>query len=239
MARLAAALNIWDVPLTVISDRCKGLSDAVAETLPMAAHSFCAFHIHQNVVQRFGKAAAAHVWNIANASTEREFATAVEALGNVSPGARDYLAGIPRDQWVRAFFPLPRFGHVTSNIAESANAWLLECRKRHPMRLFVKAIQKINVRFAERREKYANGNETDIVDDVFATIVTNTEAGRRLDVISASDDVFDVQSRPGSNASRTVNLLTMECSCKLFQDLGYPCPHACSALLHVIVDTGR
>ena len=119
MAHLAAALNIWDVPLTVISDRCKGLSDAVAETLPMAAHSFCAFHIHQNVVQRFGKAAAAHVWNIANASTEREFANAVDALGNVSPGARDYLAGIPRDQWVRAFFPLPRFGHVTSNIAES------------------------------------------------------------------------------------------------------------------------
>ena len=104
------------------------------------------------------------------------------------------------------------------------------------MRLFVKAIQKINVRFAERREKYANGNETDIVDDVFATIVTNTEAGRRLDVISASDDVFDVQSRPGSNASRTVNLLSRECSCNLFQDLGYPCPHACSATLHVGVD---
>ena len=61
------------------------------------------------------------------------------------------------------------------------------------MRLFVESIQKINDRFAERREKSANGNETDIVDDVFATIVTNTETGRRLGVISASDDVFDVQ----------------------------------------------
>ena len=29
------------------------------------------------------------------------------------------------------------------------------------MRLFVKAIQKINVRFAERREKYVNENETE------------------------------------------------------------------------------
>ena len=53
-----------------------------------------------------------------------------------SPTAHADIAKIPKEQRERAFFPLPRYGHVTSNIAESTNAWLLECRKRSPMKLF-------------------------------------------------------------------------------------------------------
>ena len=42
---LADSLNIHDTPLTVISDRCKGIDNAVSELLPRAGHSYCAFHI--------------------------------------------------------------------------------------------------------------------------------------------------------------------------------------------------
>ena len=38
--RLADALDIRDTPVTVISDRCKGLDNGVSEFLPRAAHSY-------------------------------------------------------------------------------------------------------------------------------------------------------------------------------------------------------
>ena len=105
-----------------------------------------------------------------------------------------------------------------------------------PRRLFITVIQKINAMFAERREKYAAGNETDIADRIFAKMVKRTEDGRKLEARHASGPVFDVQSCEGSDASRVVNLETRECSCMKFQDYGYPCKHACSAALQAGVD---
>ena len=69
---LADALDIHDAPLTVISDRCKGIDNCVSEFLPRAAHSHCVFHIWQNALS-YGKTAADFVWLLANASTVNEY----------------------------------------------------------------------------------------------------------------------------------------------------------------------
>ena len=137
---------------------------------------------------------------------------------------------------MRAFFPMPRYGHVTSNIAEETNASLAKIRKYPPTKLFIKAIQKINATFTEKREKYPNGNETGLVDTTFAKVVKNTEKGRRLEARRVSENVFDVDSHAGSEVSRVVNLHERTCSCIKFQDLGIPCEHACSAALKDGVD---
>lgn len=39
--------------LVVISDREKGLTQAVRETLPDCAHSYCIYHIEKNIKSRF------------------------------------------------------------------------------------------------------------------------------------------------------------------------------------------
>ena len=124
MSHLADALNVRDVQLTVMSDRCKGIDTAVAEFMPRSSHALCAFHISQNVAQRYGRHAASHVWRIANASTPEEYESSLAAVARVSLAAANYLEDIPREHWVRAFFPMPRLGHVTSNMVESLNAWL-------------------------------------------------------------------------------------------------------------------
>ena len=233
--RLAAALGIHDTPLTVISDRCKGIDSGVSEFLPRAAHSFCAFHIRQNMA-KYGKAAAGFVWKIANASTPGQYNELMAALRAISNGAHADLAKIPREHWVRAFFPLPRYGHVTSNIAESTNASLLKIRKCSPLKLFMKTIQKINATFAERREKYATANPADLADTIFAIVAKNLEDGRRLEARTVDGITFDVDDQPGSQASRIVNLTARTCTCMKFQDHGFPCAHACSAALKANVD---
>ena len=233
---LADALGIHDTPLTVISDRCKGIDNGVAEYLPRAAHSYCTFHISKNVLQ-FGQPAADFVWKLAYATTKREYKEAMAVLRSISPKAHEYIKEkVKRDRWVRAFFPLPRYGHITSNIAESSNSSFLKIRKYPPMKLFVKAVRKINATFEEKRALYANRNPADIVDKVWAVVVKNVEDGRRLAARSVGGNIFDVDSQAGSSLSRTVDLGARTCSCLLFQDLGYPCIHACSAALKAGVD---
>ena len=216
VSHLAHALNVRDVQLTVISDRCRGIDTAVAEFMPRALHSLCAFHISQNVAQRYGRQAASHVWRVANASTPGEYDSALAALAQVSLGAAHYLEDIPREHWVRAFFALPRFGHVTSNVAESVNAWLLEQRSQPPLRFFLDTIQKINALFHERWLKYEKLNPNDIEPETFASIVRNTEDGRRLECVNVFGMKFQVQSRVAGGALRDVDLERRECSCKQF-----------------------
>ena len=151
----------------------------MSEFLPRAAHSYFTFNIRQNMA-RFGTAAANFAWTVANAGTLEQYNEAMAALRRISPKAYAYLDKIPKEHWVRAFFPLPRYGHVTSNIAESMNSVLRDCWKRPPMTLFVKVVRKITANFAEKRERYAAGNATDIVETVFAELVANTDAGRQL-----------------------------------------------------------
>ena len=232
---LADALNIRDTPLTVISDRCKGIDKGVTEFLPRAAHSYCTFHISQNMA-KYGKAVVAFVWKLANASTLEQYNTLMAALKVISLKAHADIDKIPKEHWVRAFFPLPRYGHVTSNIAEATNSAILKLRKCAPLKLFVKAIRKINATFAERREKYANADPTDLADTIFPTLAKNLEDGRRLEARTVDGISFDVDDQPGSLAQRVVNLTERTCTCMMFQDLGIPCPHACSAAFKANVD---
>ena len=228
---LADALNIRQMPLTIISDRCKGIDSAVSLVLPRASHSFCAFHIKQNVLQKYGTGAASFVFDIANASTVDEYKAAMNGLLSVSPAAKVYLKKLKKINWVRAFFPMPRFGHVTSNVAESINASLLECRKNPPVKLFLETVDKINSLFWERREMYYNKDPNDLVECVFVSVCKNLSDGRSLKATRTFGMVFKVQSSINENTERVVDLERRTCTCKTFEDMGFPCRHACAAAI--------
>src|SRR5205814_587487 len=44
------------------------------------------------------------------------------------------LEHAPREHWVEYYFPGNRYGHSTSNIAESLNAWLFNAREKSKLR---------------------------------------------------------------------------------------------------------
>ena len=104
------------------------------------------------------------------------------------------------------------------------------------MKLFLKAIQKINERFGDRLERFTVQDEAAIVDKVFAEIVKNNENGRRLEAQFSSGNVFAVQSSPESDVWRVVDLEKRECSCKKFLDMGFTCKQTCTAALLAGVD---
>ena len=107
--------------LVIMSDREKGLNKAVSEALPNAKHSHCCQHIAANVQSRFGITCRKLFWSAVYARTKAEFDTAIDAMLKDSRPAAAYLRSIPAETWATYAFPLPRYGHITSNIVESLN----------------------------------------------------------------------------------------------------------------------
>ncbi|KAK9364630.1 hypothetical protein V1509DRAFT_643481 [Lipomyces kononenkoae] len=95
-----------------------GLIDAVVENFPEAHHAHCLRHLHENLTKVVKNAEiAALVYRAASGPTRKEMG--------------DVLASMPAEgpeHWADSYFAGLRFGHRTSNIAESFNSWMLEAR---------------------------------------------------------------------------------------------------------------
>jgi transposase-like protein len=127
-----------------VSDRDKGLANAVEKWFPQHLSTHCAKHIERNVAQRFGNTAAKEVLKIAKCFSQLQETYHLENLKKISRGAYEYLMGIPREKWRTTTWVaeerLPRrYGIVTSNTSECTNSMLLECR----LLCWMEAIERI------------------------------------------------------------------------------------------------
>ena len=132
------ALDIQDggEGLVFLSDREKGIDSSLDEVLPQATHGYCVFHIQKNVKKQFHTTLDGLLFKAARAATVKAFKDVMEEIKAIHPAARAYIKGVDRNKWARAFFKARRLGHVTSNIAESANWWLEEARSGPSRSLF-------------------------------------------------------------------------------------------------------
>ena len=69
----------------IISDRDKGLLNAVKSELPNASHAMCCQHIAENIHKKFGREYKAPFWQIARAGSDIAFDIAVQALQRDAP----------------------------------------------------------------------------------------------------------------------------------------------------------
>ncbi|GJT45450.1 mutator type transposase [Tanacetum coccineum] len=90
---------------TFISDRQKGLIQAIASVFPSAEHRYCVRHIHENMKSQFkGGVYKEMLWNAAKATSEGEFKKKMGELKSFNSDAYDWLMKIPLEQWSRAHF---------------------------------------------------------------------------------------------------------------------------------------
>jgi len=120
--------------MVLMSDRCKGLDNAVAATCPRAHHVFCVVHLTRNVAVHCGAEAAGDVkpliYTAVTTPRRESFLGAMEEIRKKSEAAYTYLNKIPPESWTQAASSRPHFRVATSNAAESLNAVLEEARHR-------------------------------------------------------------------------------------------------------------
>jgi transposase-like protein len=154
--------------VTFLSDRQKGLLESVGTWFPCSPHAYCLRHLVDNFKKQYKhKDLTALLWQAARATTEEDFHTACNAMRAINSTCVDWLfkAAHPM-HWATVYFPGCRYGHLTSNIAESLNSWLLQARDL-PIERMCEAIRvKLMGWYAERREFAAKHEELHLVPEV-------------------------------------------------------------------------
>ncbi|GJT10852.1 mutator type transposase [Tanacetum coccineum] len=115
---------------TFISDRQKGLIQAIASVFPSAEHRYCVRHIHENMKSQFkGGVYKEMLWNAAKATSEGEFKKKMGELKSFNSDAYDWLMKIPLEQWSIAHFSgRAKCDLLINNICEVFNRQLVDGR---------------------------------------------------------------------------------------------------------------
>ena len=131
------------------------------------------------------------------------------------------------EKWARSFFPLRRFGHVTSNMAESMNHWLDDARYLDPVWLFCAYIRKLNQLFEKRRTTYQKMTDKDLPPNIAKSVKESMDDGCKLKILPHPPLVAEVQRKSSPSSTRVVNLQGPTCSCGFYAEFGIPCRHMC------------
>jgi MULE transposase domain/SWIM zinc finger len=219
--------------LTFLSDRQKGLLEAVERLLPGSPHGYCLRHLYDNFHKEFKTPILqTFLYNAARATSAEAFNTEIEKMREVNPASVVWLLSHANpEHWVEFYFAGHRYGHLTSNIAESLNNWIKEAREKPILAMFEQIRHQLMKLFNTRRE-----SETDVpgllVSDVAKDIQTLlSNYGRRYRIISSDGDVYEIFSLETSR-NCVVRLHAKTCTCWSWQLSGIPCGHALAVSLN-------
>ncbi|KAI3509052.1 hypothetical protein L1887_24076 [Cichorium endivia] len=115
---------------TFVSDRQKGLLQAIGTLFPCAEHRFCLRHIHENMkLQWKGKAFKDMLWKCATTTTVQEFNHAMEEFRQLNNECYKWLKAIPAQHWSRSHFTgRAHCDGLLNNLCETINNQLRDAR---------------------------------------------------------------------------------------------------------------
>ncbi|KAK2418781.1 hypothetical protein QL285_040946 [Trifolium repens] len=163
-------------------------------------------------------------------------------IGRENPEAGRWVDNIPRRQWTQAFDDGLRWGHMTTNLAESMNS-VLKGTRNLPITALVKSTYfKLVDLFVQRGKQWnaiLNSGQT-YTEKCMKIINEGVQKSRshRVTNFDRQSLTFSVQETVNHNEGRPmrdfmVDLLNKCCDCGRFQALHIPCSHviaACSSV---------
>lgn len=222
-------VNTENMPrLTILSDRQKGVVDGVEANFPTAFHGFCMRHLSESFRKEFNNTMLVNLlWEAAHALTVIEFEAKILEIEEISREAAYWIRRVPPRLWATAYFEGTRFGHLTANIVESLNSWILEASGLPIVQMMECIRRQLMTWFNERREMSMQWS-TILVPSAERRVSDALECARSFQVLRANDAEFEVISHEGNNI---VDIRNRCCLCRGWQLYGLPCAHAVAALL--------
>ncbi|XP_062075862.1 uncharacterized protein LOC133779988 [Humulus lupulus] len=117
---------------TMISDRKKGLSNALSTLFEGAEIRLCVRHLHSNFKKEFpGLLLKQKLWACARASTPEEFKRKMAELKGVNEKAFDWLMKKSPSEWFKSHFKTDvKCDMLLNNLCESFNTAILDARQK-------------------------------------------------------------------------------------------------------------
>ncbi|KAL0431204.1 UNVERIFIED_CONTAM: hypothetical protein Sradi_0746400 [Sesamum radiatum] len=217
-----------------ISDRQKGLLEAVSSLAPNAEHRFCLRHMYNNFKAKFkGQQLKKLFWKAASTYNVKQHLRVMKEIERVSPKvgsvqtAFEWLSEVPVHHWARCFFPArTKCDTLVNNMSESFNSYILEAREQPIIDMFETIRRKCMTRIQIKKagmEKY----DKDVCPNICKKIERQRQESRHCFPSWAGQDKFEVSHYMENHI---VYLNERHCSCGMFQLVGYPCCHAIAAI---------
>jgi len=222
--------------LTFVSDRQKGLLEALGIVFPQSPNGYCLRHLYENLWKQFKHPdLKTFLWEAARATTEEGFHKALSGIEGISKKAIEWLLNhAAPEHWAELYFPGRRYGHMTSDIVESLNAAILQARDKPVLQMFEHTRVQLMEWYEKRRKIDALGTtpESQIIASHAAKKIQELRdwQARRYRIVSANDTIYEIFSLENTK-NYVVKLEYMTCTCFQWQSTGMPCSHAINVIL--------
>jgi MULE transposase domain/SWIM zinc finger len=218
--------------LTFLSDRQKGLLEAVENVFPDSPHGYCLKHLEECFRKAFKNAdLCSLLWKAARATTQKDFDKAIQDMNGINPLAFQWLqANADPVHWAEIYFEGRRYSHLTSNISESLNSWLLRAREL-PILAMLETIRHQLMQWYANRRHLEDRTQGLVVAKIAKRIQDSANSrARRYRFLQSTDSKFEVQSKGVLNDYQ-VDINERSCSCREWRATGIPCSHALAVIL--------
>ncbi|XP_026458500.1 uncharacterized protein LOC113359015 [Papaver somniferum] len=185
-------------PITFIIDRHEGLKQSVPKYFPNSYHSYCFYHLKNNLPIKNGHEKYKQVLDLFHKAAYRysvaKYEYTLNEMCTIGCGwVAKYIRNIDSKHWANAFFVGCRYDTHSSSIAESFNNWIHRERDLPPATLVDELRIKIMRMSSERRElgRTYQDNLTPIYK---ALLKSHIDIGRPWNVTESGNGIYEVHS---------------------------------------------
>ncbi|KAH9648644.1 SWIM-type domain-containing protein [Citrus sinensis] len=211
--------------LCFMSDRQRGILNALEIVFPKSLKRYCCRHIYANFKQNFPSVLLRNsFWKACRSSNLADFNTHMFELNNIHSATHDWLIQIPVCCWAKHKFPMhTKCSHMTNNMSKSFNNWINNFRGLPIVRM-VEEIRKKVMNLIHRRYEQVVMCQDELPPQVRRRILDGRVKSRSMSVIFGHNDTFEVMEDVSKR--KFVNLKAKECDCVEWQLSGLPYAHA-------------
>ncbi|KAK8954634.1 hypothetical protein KSP39_PZI002501 [Platanthera zijinensis] len=216
---------------TLISDKQKGLINAVEELLPNAEHRFCLRHMYNNFKQKFrGIQLKDLLWRAASATRIVDFNYEMEKLKACDKNAYDWVKERHERHWAKSHFSTwCKCDMLLNNYCEAFNKVILRARDK-PIITMLEMIRVILMkRLHTQRDKMDKFNG-EVCPTIQKILENNKKNAHDFTLGWNGHDKFEVNGWTGDKW--TVDLSSYSCSCRRWDLTGIPCVHATACIFY-------
>ncbi|KAJ1414667.1 Zinc finger, PMZ-type [Sesbania bispinosa] len=227
--RKLLGVNTDNMPrLTILSERQKGMVEAVETHFPSASHGFCLRYVSENFRDTFKNTKLVNIfWNAVYALTAAEFESKITEMIEISQDVISWFQHFPPYLWAVAYFDGVRYGHFTLGVTELLYNWALECHELPVVQMMEHIRQQMVSWFNDRQDMGMRWTSI-LVPSAEKKILEAIADAHCYQVLRANEVEFEIVSTERTNI---VDIRSRECSCRRWHLYGLPCAHAAAALI--------
>jgi hypothetical protein len=210
--RKLLGVNTDNMPrLTILSERQRGMVEAVETHFPSASHGFCLRYVSENFRDTFKNTKLVNIfWNAVYALTAAEFESKITEMIEVSQDVISWFQQFPPYLWAVAYFDGVRYGHFTLGVTELLYNWALECHELPVVQMMEYIRQQMTCWFNDRRD-VGMGWTSILVPSAEKRISEAIADAHCYQVLRANEVEFEIVSTERTNI---VDIRSRECSCR-------------------------